>query len=338
MVDRTLTALALGAILGLSACQSGFKVPPAWDLGGQTAAYHQGPLVAAGETGPRRFMIPLMDWFSRDIPDEVSALGFRELSRTDGSQMWIMEAGGGGNGGAIVLRAKAGGVAAATLLEGARHYGAAIAERTIDRPTKNVIVCLTPSDSGDQPLKMPIGPGSMAQLILLDPVEGPCRMWRSSDPGLPGEPSPANGLNLLLRLALVDVGMVCRPWKSVEIPSEPNPWDLPTIRLAIGDSGVDLSRTDQPDVSEAQRAGLALWATAGALAGPRVSDLDRYLDSLLLEARLRHHETEQVGQSGEAWKQWLAGARHWTRLVVLGFGVPIGGVGADGRPLSQSQP
>ncbi|MDF1729410.1 MAG: hypothetical protein P1U53_16840 [Sulfitobacter sp.] len=308
-------------MLFLPGCQSGFEVPPAWNLGGQTAAYHQGPLVAAGETGPRRFVMPLLKWLSEDLPagslEDLTVLGWQTLPMPEGDRAWILGGGAGNLPAPVLLRATSGGVAAQTLLEGARSYGAAMADKSIPSPGRPIIVCLDGNgDAGrTQPGDVPV----LAELELVDPVAGPSRLWRSVDPGVGGDTGPGNGLNLVMRLALVDVGMVCRPWKSEEVPADYGATPGPSIRLAIGNSGVELSRTDQPHVSEAQRTGLALWSAGAALAGARGTDLDRYLDSILLEARLRHYESGQGGEPDGEWQEWLKGARHWLRNVAYGL-------------------
>jgi hypothetical protein len=318
--------LGFVAFLNLPGCQSGFKVPPAWNLGGQTAAYHQGPLVAAGETGPRRFVMPLLQGLEKDLAGELVEFGWRELPSSENGRRWILEGQGLKGLQTVVLRAKTGGIAAATLLEGARCYGAALVSKSIPSPSRSLVVCLAQPETIYVPI--PEGNHVLAELELLDPISEPCSLMRTPDPGGDSSLDPANGLNLVMRLALVDVGMVCRPWKSQELPHvnltpglEMEALQPPVIRLAIGDSGVDLAKTDQPGVSESQRAGLAIWAGAGALAGARGTDLDRYLSSILLEARLRHYESEQAGVADQAWQDWLRDARLWVRAVVLGLTV-----------------
>ncbi|MFT5058286.1 MAG: hypothetical protein ACI89E_001059 [Planctomycetota bacterium] len=326
MVDRGLLTLGFIALLSLPGCRSGFKVPPAWNLGGQTAAYHKGPLVAAGETGPRRFVMPLLQGLGKELDGELVEFGWRELPSSEQGRRWILEGQGLKGQQTVVLRAQSGGIAAATLLEGARCYGAALVSKSIPRPSRSLVVCLAQPETAFVPL-----PGEhhvLAELELLDPISEPCSLMHTPDPGGDSSLAPATGLNLVMRLALVDVGMVCRPWKSRELPHvnpapelEMSALNPPVIRLAIGDSGVDLARTDQPGVSEAQRAGLAIWVGAGALAGARGTDLDRYLSSILLEARLRHYESEQAGEADQAWQDWLRDARLWVRAVVLGLPV-----------------
>jgi hypothetical protein len=72
------------------------------------------------------------------------------------------------------------------------------------------------------------------------------------------------------------------------------------------------------------RAGLALWSSAAAVAGARPTDLDRYLSSILLEARLRHFEAQQAGVADDAWQNWLRDARLWLRSLVLGLPISNG--------------
>lgn len=327
MADRKFLALALGGFLLLPSCRSGFTVPPAWSLGGQTAAYHQGPLVAAGETGPRRFVMPMMGALKQDLSGDLTGYGWKAGEQDSNSTSWVLEGHTFKDEQIVLLRAKPDGVAARTLLEMAKSYGSAIQAKDIPRPARSLVLYL--GESHAEHGILPARQSLLAELELLDPIAQPCTLQRTPDPEAVAQSTTPSGLNLVMRLALVDVGMVCRPWKSLELPYEAidaqadsSQFPQQRISLAIGDSGVDLSGSDQPEVSEAQRAGLALWAGGAALAGARGSDLDRYLSSLLLEARLRHYEAEQSGASDEAWQEWLREARLWLRSVV--FGLPIG--------------
>ncbi len=325
MVNRKYKALAIGALLALSACQSDFKVPPAWNLGGQTAAYHKGPLVAAGETGPRRFVMPLLEQLSGWESSNTQKAGWELSHGPQSGEVWKFPGKGPLAGEIVVLQARKEGPSRGALSFLANAYGLAVQAKQIPYPARTIILQQTDSTQG------PFDRSNVvAEFFLIEATEGPCTFWRSPDPGGSGANSvPANGLNLLTRLALVDVGMACRPWKSAEFAFDGGPAheasypdSVPRIYMAPGDSGVNLARSDQPRVNELNRAALALWVSAAAVAGARTTDLDRYLDSFLLEARLRHFEAGETGVSDQAWQEWLREARLWLRAVVLGLPRP----------------
>ncbi len=325
MADRTIVALALGSLLALSSCRSDFKVPPAWNLGGQTAAYHMGPLVAAGETGPQRFVMPLLEQLLNQESSNTLKAGWDKIHRAQSEGAWKFPGKGPLAEEVVVLYAPKEGPGYGALSFIANAYGQAVQTKQIPYPARSII--LQQIDSTQGPFERS---QVVAEFFLIDPVEGPCTLWRSPDPGGSSESDVLpNGLSLLTRLALVDVGMVCRPWKSREFAFDGGPAhevdypdSVPRIYVAPGDSGVDLARSDQPRVNELNRAALALWVSAAAVAGARTTDLDRYLDSFLLEARLRHFEAGETGVSDQAWQEWLREARLWLRAVVLGLPRP----------------
>ncbi|MCP5020151.1 MAG: hypothetical protein GY930_00105 [bacterium] len=331
MLDRKCKVLALGAFMALSACQSDFKVPPAWHLGGQTAAYHKGPLVAAGETGPRRFVMPLLEQRENWGKTSTAKAGWERLENMQGVQFegdWKFSGRGPRAHELVILHAPEGSPRHGALSLLADLYGQAVQAQQIPYPARSIILLGTyPEVWQEQGLDRS---KVVAEFFFLDSIEGPCSFWRSPDPGGSAETEvPANGLNLLTRLALVDVGMACRPWKSVEFAFDGGPAhgasypdSVPRIYLAPGNSGVDPTRSDRPKVGELDRAALALWASAAAVAGARTTDLDRYLDSFLLEARFRHYEAGQAGESDQPWQEWLREARLWLRAVVLGLPLP----------------
>ncbi len=331
MVNRKHKTLAIGALLALSACQSDFKVPPAWNLGGQTAAYHKGPLVAAGETGPRRFVMPLLEQHASWAMDSKAKVGWERLEKLPRVQSggdWKFPGRGPLADEIVVLYGPEGGPFYGALSFLADLYGLAVQAQQIPYPTRSIILLGIYPEAGQE--EGFDRSQVVAEYFFIEPVNGACTFWRSPDPGGSVETSvPANGLNLLTRLALVDVGMACRPWNSIEFAFDAGPAHeasypdtVPRIYMAPNGLNVDVSRSDQPFVREVDRAALALWSSAAAVAGARTTDLDRYLDSFLLEARFRHYEAGQAGESDQPWQEWLREARLWLRAVVLGLPLP----------------
>ena len=176
-----------------------------------------------------------------------------------------------------------------------------------------------------------------------------CLLERAPDPGAvtplpPDEHTPwgagevraeelfPHGLNLITRMALVDVGLVDRPWLTRE-----HPWEGGSdhdVFLARGVPGVlvwhftdfayhtSLDRMDHVDAGELQRTSVALMAAALAVADARPGDMKRYLDTLYLERRLRLNMIDQEGAGPELaalWEDWFVGARHWLRRLCLGL-------------------
>jgi hypothetical protein len=70
--------------------------------------------------------------------------------------------------------------------------------------------------------------------------------------------------------------------------------------------------------------GVALLATALAVASAGPGDLDRYVDSLERERLLRMQAAEEVDDAALAkmWKDWCDGARLWLRGLCLGIDEP----------------
>lgn len=176
-----------------------------------------------------------------------------------------------------------------------------------------------------------------------------CLLERAPDPGAitplpPDEHTPwgagpvrveelmPNGLNVIVRTAMVDVGLLRHPWTTAE-----HPWEGGSdhdIFLKRGVPAVllwhftdfayhtSLDRMDHVDAEELLRTSVALGAAGLAVADARPGDLKRYLDCLVLERRLRLNMVaqEQAGDELAAlWETWFTGARHWLRRLCLGM-------------------
>ncbi len=82
-----------------------------------------------------------------------------------------------------------------------------------------------------------------------------------------------------------------------------------------------LDRMSFVEPEEMRRTGVALLATALAVACPEPTDLDRYLKSLDRERVLRIAAAEEVNDVDLAgmWDEWSLGAREWLRNLCLGI-------------------
>lgn len=180
-----------------------------------------------------------------------------------------------------------------------------------------------------------------------------CLLERSPDPGalLPVEPDRhtawgagevseedllPNGLAVVMRCALVDVGIAVGGWTTSE-----HPWEGGSdhdVFLGRGIPGVllwhftdftyhtSLDRLDRVDTEELRRTAVALVGGAAAVADARTSDLKRYIESALRErferqGAISEFEVDEV--YGELWGDWSSGTRRW--LADLCNGLPPGG-------------
>ncbi|MEE2940427.1 MAG: M28 family peptidase [Planctomycetota bacterium] len=148
-----------------------------------------------------------------------------------------------------------------------------------------------------------------------------------------------NGLSIVLRQALVDVGESVvasgeTPWATRE-----HPWEGGGDHDDFLDRGVaaalvwhftdfaystSLDRMDHVDAEELRRTTCAIGAAALAVADMVPGDLRRHLDSLNLEAKLRMDAARAEGGEGlqDAWKDWFVGARFWLRALAGGEPLP----------------
>ena len=170
------------------------------------------------------------------------------------------------------------------------------------------------------------GPDPGAVRTLLPDVHTP---WGA------GEVDPAtlvpNGLAVVARCAMVDVGVHAGGWVTRD-----HPWEGGSdhdIYLARGIPSMliwhftdftyhsNLDRMEMIDLDELRHSCCAVLAAALAIADPLPTDLERYLASLDLEREVRIQaalgaDDEELVQS---WEDWCTGARHWLRELCLGL-------------------
>lgn len=138
-----------------------------------------------------------------------------------------------------------------------------------------------------------------------------------------------NGVAVIARCAMLDVADLEGGWDTADHPYEGGSdhdefiaRDLPAAlfwHFTDFAYHTSLDRMEHVDASEIRRTGVALMATALALADPRPEDLDRYLRSNNEERKVRV-EAALAGQRpdiAELWRQWTDGARHWLRRECL---------------------
>jgi hypothetical protein len=143
-----------------------------------------------------------------------------------------------------------------------------------------------------------------------------------------------NGVALIARCALVDVGTLTHGWKTDEHPYEGG--SDHSVFLARGVPAVlfwhftdfayhtSLDRIENVDPAEMKRTGSALLATALAIADARATDLERYLSSLQRECNVRAAAAREAGDVDleQAWRSWNTGARLWLRALCLSTELP----------------
>jgi hypothetical protein len=142
-----------------------------------------------------------------------------------------------------------------------------------------------------------------------------------------------NGLALIARCALLDVGTLpgeaMQGWETADHPYEGGSDHDVFIARGIPAALIwhftdfayhtSLDRLEHVDAAELRRTGVALMATALALADPRPADLDRYLRSLNEERNVRVAAAEGASMPALAdqWRAWCDGARQWLRIECL---------------------
>src|SRR5688572_27064867 len=138
-----------------------------------------------------------------------------------------------------------------------------------------------------------------------------------------------NGLAVIARCALADVGTIEAGWQTGEHPYEGGSdhdiliaRGLPTAlfwHFTDFSYHTSLDRLALVDVGEIRRTAAAILATALCVADPRPADLDRYLRTLNKEQTLRVAAAEEAGNAelAQRWRDWCEGARHWLRIECL---------------------
>ena len=243
---------------------------------------------------------------------------------------------------------------AAAVVELARTIKRSIAAGAIERPRRSIrFVFGNEAEAGgtalDNASDTPVA-GIVADMIGASYARtgAICLLERGWDPGAvvplaPDVHTPwgagsvaeedilPNGLAIVLRQALVDVGESVvasgeAPWVTRE-----HPWEggatTTTSSTAVAAARVwhltdfshstSLDRMVHVDGEELRRTTCAIGAAALAIADMVPGDLRRHLDSLNLEARLRMDAARAEGVEGlaAAWKSWFDGARFWLRAL-----------------------
>ena len=156
-----------------------------------------------------------------------------------------------------------------------------------------------------------------------------------------------NGLAIVARCALADVAVISGGWKTADHPWEGGSDHDVFIKLGVPavlfwhftdfTYHTSLDRLEFVDPQEMRRTGTALLATALAVADPKPTDLDRYLQSLQREQTVCENAADAVDNQAvvEAWGRWCYGARMWLRTLCLGPGAEEppapGETGKDGE-------
>lgn len=152
-------------------------------------------------------------------------------------------------------------------------------------------------------------------------------LWGSRD--IEPEWLVPNGLSIVARCALVDVGRHVGTWETFENPYEGGTdherflhAQVPAVlfwHFTDFTFHTSLDRLGRVDGEELRRMATAAMATALAIADPLPSDLTRYLRSLDQERNLRVTVAEEAGRLdvAEDWRSWTSGARQWFRVLCL---------------------
>jgi aminopeptidase YwaD len=165
----------------------------------------------------------------------------------------------------------------------------------------------------------------------IDPVAPDEHTGWGSSPVSPDELLP-DGISIIARCAMIDVGSLGRGWATREHPYEGGSdhavflerkipavlfWHFPDFAYHTS-----LDRASHVDREEMRRTGTVILSTALAIADARPFDMERYLESLYLEQVFRVAACEASGktETAERWKAWCTGAR--LRLADLCLGPP----------------
>jgi hypothetical protein len=141
-----------------------------------------------------------------------------------------------------------------------------------------------------------------------------------------------NGLAVIARCAMADVSLLeGGSWSTAEHPFEGGSdhdkfidRGIPAVlfwHFTDFTYHTSLDRLQFVDPEEMRRTGVALLATALAVASAGPEDLDRYLRTLDREQSVRVNAAKDASDSGlaEAWEEWCFGTREWLRNLCLGI-------------------
>lgn len=187
--------------------------------------------------------------------------------------------------------------------------------------------------------------GLIARALLERPADPAClrplRPDLSSSTAVPASwmaSAPANGLAVVARCALHDVGRHDGSWSTTDQPFSGlgdsaafHRGGVPAASLRRErdfTEGTSLDSFERVDGRELKRSAVACLAGGMALADPLADDLDRYLRSLSEETRVRVSAAKEVGDSAliEKWREWHLAAQGWLRVVCLGPAARAAGV------------
>jgi hypothetical protein len=138
-----------------------------------------------------------------------------------------------------------------------------------------------------------------------------------------------NGVNVVVRTALADVGALAHGWTTSENPYEGGSDHDVFLRAGIPAAllwhftdfayHTSLDRLDHVDPEELRRMSCAVAAAVLALADPRPADLDRYLRTNLAEKKLRIAAAKDAKDEELArqWDLWSESVRQWFRRECL---------------------
>lgn len=246
----------------------------------------------------------------------------------------------------------------AGLLEGALALRRAIESGAVPRPRRSVAFVWGDEFEAsrvflDRTERLPVAGISVDMIGASKSETGAiCLLERSPDPGaltpLPPdehtewgarEVDPAylvpNGLSVVMRTALVDVGLEAGGWESDE-----HPWEGGSdhdVFLGRGIPGAliwhftdftyhtSLDRLEMVDPRELSLTAVTLVVAACGVADARPEDMYRYGESLMRERYERQGAVvqEQAPEAvAEQWGEWSAGARRWFAALCNGLPLP----------------
>jgi aminopeptidase YwaD len=138
-----------------------------------------------------------------------------------------------------------------------------------------------------------------------------------------------NGVSLVARVALADIGALAGGWKTNEHPYEGGSDHDVFLRAGVPAAllwhftdfayHTSLDRLPHVDSEELRRMSCAVVAAILALADPRPGDLDRYLHANAAERRLRVAAAREAknDELAHQWELWTDSVRHWFRRECL---------------------